>query len=226
MPNECNLSQHNRKYSLPPLNTTFAYKPNPLDKRPEVKQWTEWNYESSLVSKDKFAKMEGTTMFTAYFYPFCKNMDRYENLVKYMVQFFVFDDHTEADWGDVARNREESERIWGQFGLMLDKLVGKEPIAMNAWKPYVLAMYSVLENIYSQYNDQQKRRSVNAWRNYMEGNLEETEAIANGTQFTNIQQMVKVVWTLWHNQSFFQRRALPHASIVHLLCPSSERILI
>ena len=190
--NECELSKHYRKYPLPPLNTTFPYKRNPLDKRPEIRHWLQWNLESSVMSKEKFAKFEGTTIFTAYFYPFCSSIDRYENLVKYMVQFFVFDDHTEADWGDVARNMDEANKIWGQFDQMLDKLVSDRNIPMNGWKPYVLAMYSVFENIFDQFNDTQKTRSVDAWKSYMQGNLEETQAINSGLQFTDIEQMIKV----------------------------------
>ena len=146
------------------------------------------------MTREKFTKFEGTTIFSAYFYPFCADITRYENLVKYMIQFFVFDDHTEADWGDVHRNREESLKIWGQFGQMLKKLVAEQHIPPNNWKPYVLAMYSVFDNILSRFNEVQKHRCIDGWKNYMQGNIEETEAIHNGVAFTDIRQMIKVIF--------------------------------
>ena len=180
-----------RKYELPPLSCSFPFKFNEFEKNPN-NEWIDWGFRSSAFTKEEFDKIKGLGTLVAHIYPLCDDINRYEILVKYFIMFFVFDDHTECKYGQIARNQDQSKRIWKQFEQMLVKLEGKQKVSMSKWEPYVLAMYAVLEDMYVTYNDLQKKRFIEVWSDYMQGNIEETNLISSGRTIANLEQLNKV----------------------------------
>ena len=166
------------------MTCAFPAKCSAFNKSPLNEEWVQWAFEYSSMSNKMFDKIKGLGLFGAYFYPFCDDIHRYECLSKNWLLFFVFDDHTENNDGDIHRNPGQSIKIWQQFGQILDKLEGKPDIWSISWKPYVMAMFATLEMIYQSFNETQKERFISCWKLYMKGNLEETQSIAEGKRIS------------------------------------------
>ena len=172
----------------------FKMERNPFENDPRVEDWYKQVFEYSLIDETRFQrKIRGIGVYVSYFYPNCKDIKRFENLVKVFLLFFVMDDHTECDWGDVARNSEKAKEIWSQAILALDKILYKDKsITMRGWKPYNVLWYLVLKDICHELNDVSKRRLLQTLRDYCYGNIEESEQLEKHYQFKDIQEIIKV----------------------------------
>ena len=95
-----------------------------------------------------------------------------------MILFFVFDDHTETEWGDVANNRNKASQMWNQFRVMLNKLISDDFIPMIDWRPYLLLTYEVFQYFCQGMNRCQRERLVESWNFYIDGNVEEVNVMS------------------------------------------------
>jgi len=113
-------------------------------------------------------------MFAAAMFPECQDKEKMEVLIKIMMFFFIIDDHTEYNWGDVGRNNERAIVIWNQFSSLFDKLLGDD-ISMLDWKPYVIGFYGCFDRIFASFNKVQQKRCAKYWQDYCRGNIKESE---------------------------------------------------
>ena len=192
--NESEFKTFKREFKLPNMKTMFKMERNPFDSDPRVEEWVKHVFEYSLIDESRFKrKIKGIVAFVSYFYPFCRDIKRFENLVKFYLLFFVLDDHTECDWGDVARNAHKAKEVWTQAILALDKILYKDKsITMRGWKPYNVLWYLVLKDICRDLNEVSKRRLLQTLRDYCNGNITESEQIQNNFQFKHIQEIIEV----------------------------------
>ena len=182
-----------RKYKLPIITTDFPVKLNPLSKLSKNNEWTDWLSQFSQMTETQFNKVKSTVLYVHYMHPFCDDIQRYELLIKYFVNYFIFDDHTECSYGEIARNQAKCLNVWNYFRQALHRLEGQNGfVSMTKWSPFVISMYCSLEAMYQTLNDVQKKRFIRAWIGYIEGNLEETEFIDKKTKFSTIEEYNKV----------------------------------
>ena len=112
-----------------------------------------------------------------------------------MMLYFVFDDQTESFWGDVANSQQNAVNIWTQLKSALNKLISAEFIPSIDWKPYVLSMYAVFEDVIKEFNECQKKRFVDVWNGYIDGNIEEVSIIdaKQFNEFTTDEDYIQVI---------------------------------
>ncbi len=145
------------------------------------------------MNMKKFKKVECVTLFTAFFYPFCGKLERYGTLIIVYLLFFVFDDHSECSWGDIARNSMLSTNIWGQMEAGLKAILASNTsISMEGWKCYAKKMFATQQEICRHYNDVQIKRFVDVWLKYVEKNKEENEKTETNYQFKDINEILEV----------------------------------
>ncbi|CAG2106248.1 unnamed protein product [Medioppia subpectinata] len=170
--------QSERKYPVPEaVVSIMPYERNPQHGvQPLTVQAQQWVFETSLFSQQKFKRISGTTEFTDYFWPFCSNPDRYEILIKLIVNLFVLDDHLETPYGDIDRRVPEAEAIFGQLYRVYDKLLQPtdsagqpESVPFHDWKPYVLGAYA----IYDKWTDGMVEECAHLQHNKVFDNLDE-----------------------------------------------------
>ena len=156
-------------------------------------------HEYSLMSEMEYYKVKDVTLFTAHFHPFVTDINKYINLARVMQLFFVLDDHTECEWGDVARKGADSSEIWGQFHAMLDKVVEKDnlDVTMLKWKPYILAFFIALSELCKSYSLDQIKRLIKTFRDYGSCNQKETELIGKSLLLSTYDQLFEVFIVIW-----------------------------
>ena len=183
-----------RKFEIPVTQTIFSVRRNPLQDDPSVQQIVKKAYEFSLMSKDEYYGTKDVTVYTAHFHPFVTDLTKYSNLAWLMQLVFILDDHTECEWGDVARKRADSSEIWGQFYEMLDKVLEEDylDITILEWKPYILAFFIALKDVCKSYSPDQMKRLIKTYRDYGSGNQKETELIGNGLRVSTYEQLFEV----------------------------------
>lgn len=74
---------------------------------------------------------------------------------------------------------------------------GDNSISMHTWKPYIIAFYSIFEDIVKSYNETQKKRFCKVWKYYFKANIDETIAIENGQNLTDFDTVIRVSIS-WH----------------------------
>ena len=84
------------------MSTLFKIKCSPFYNDPRIECLTETVFEYSRMDEKKYQKVRGFLIFIAHWYPFCQDIKRYANIVKYWFLLTILDDHTECEWGDIA----------------------------------------------------------------------------------------------------------------------------
>ncbi|CAG2113761.1 unnamed protein product [Medioppia subpectinata] len=181
-----------RKYSVPEgVVSILSYERNPQHGiQPLTARAQQWQ---------QFKRISGTTEFTDYFWPFCTDPDRYEILIKLILNLFVLDDHMETPYGDIDRRMPEAETIFGQLYRVYDKLLQPtdradqpEYVSFHAWKPYVLGAYAIYDKVFTAYNDVQKHRFIDIWRSWTDGMVGECAHLQHNKQFDNLDEFFEV----------------------------------
>lgn len=183
-----------RRYKLLPPNTTFNVAMNPFDDHPHVNDMVDHLAAFSLMPEEEYNKIREVKKITALFHPFCKDIDRYVTLVNAMQLFFILDDHTECMWGDVNRDPNKANLIWGQVKEVFDKLLYPNNfVSMAKWKPYIIALYIAMENMFQGYDRHQRQRLAQTYRNYADSNQRETLLIEQNNPVDSIEELLKVL---------------------------------
>ena len=66
------------RYPIPEIQSVLPYNENPLHLvEPMDSLCKDWCFETSLFSRDEFRRIANATYYTAYFYSFCTDRDRY-----------------------------------------------------------------------------------------------------------------------------------------------------
>ncbi|CAG2168051.1 unnamed protein product [Oppiella nova] len=153
----------------------------------------DWCFETSLFSRDKFRRIADSTYYTAYFYSFCTDRERYETLTKSMINIFILDDHMETTWGDINR-KVKAKEIYGQLHEVCDKLLnpGNRSIRMHDWKPYMLGAYAIYEDLLSAYNDCQRKRCLGFLKEWTDSMIDECVDLEANKRIENISQFKEV----------------------------------
>ncbi|CAG2170522.1 unnamed protein product [Oppiella nova] len=188
------LRQYPHRYPVPKFHTRYPIKRNAIDITHEHrhKEWVYSLYPSSQLRADRFLKVGKATSIVAFFYSLPTRVDRYAELIKMMVSFFILDDHTECGYGDVGRDVDQCRLMWTQFMTMFDNFKTPGSVPMSEWRPYLLGMYPVFKGISDTYTEQQRERYVHVFKEYAEGNIEETVALRDGVVFTSIEQLLEI----------------------------------
>ena len=174
-----------RQYPLVEFVSALEWTVSPLQSKYEEiaeKEWMKWWFEYSLLPKHFFEKRikEAVILFAGHQLSLCTDITRYEQILKYYGFLFVWDDHNETNFGDVGRDISQTIRLKDQMFEAIDKLEDKSIfVDTTKWKPYVMALYAILEVICNEYNSVQKRRLLTEIRNYVESQVEESVAIVN-----------------------------------------------
>ena len=184
-----------RKYLLPELKTVFPFGVNPFVNNPQVKQWKDWAFESSLMSMKSFKKVENTGHFIDFLYPFCADKERYELMVKTMLIYFVFDDQLESRYGQfhIQGEQDHVRLIANEFDEVADKLGDFNSVSMINWKPYSLALYAVTEALTSRLNSVQRKRFIELSKYVSKGFHEEIDFIASDEGYQSLDQYTQVL---------------------------------
>ena len=157
--------------SFPNEFNQFEHNPN--------QELIDWSFRSSGLSKEAFKKVKGTGPIAAYMYPFCYDIKRYQTLLLMVFSLYIIDEHTEPNYIGIDKNYDQVRRTWRQAGQMFEKLQGEKHVSMCEWDPFIMAMYAMLEDIYVTYNEEQKKRFINAWLDHIQGNLEEIDHVSS-----------------------------------------------
>ncbi|CAG2113515.1 unnamed protein product, partial [Medioppia subpectinata] len=186
-----------REYPVPDsMVSTLPFARNALHgSQPMAERAHQWWHESSLFTAGQYRRVRCSDLFAAYFYPFCVDERRYDTLLRAVIAFFVLDDHLEAPYGDVKRRVPEAQAIIGQLYAVYAKLLnetGQLHVPAHTWKPYMLATYAIYNDIFSVYNDVQKRRFVHLFTAWTDGMIEECADIALKRQFNNVETFIEV----------------------------------
>ncbi|CAG2114112.1 unnamed protein product, partial [Medioppia subpectinata] len=175
-----------RKYVIPPVRTNFAHHMCPLvSDTGKMAQYQQWWFEYSLHPRHHFDRRIGSSMIgcASLFYPHCKSAQRFENVVKWVGHLFVWDDHNDAAVGQLSHQSSLADPIFEQLRRAVNRLeglymrgdCGREP--MTAWRPYVMATYAVVDAILADLNAAQRRRVIDGWRRYIDGQQLENKMI-------------------------------------------------
>jgi len=178
---------------LPKFKTSLPYKLNPNFTKELKEKCSSECYEFSNFKGRSYDAINNVGYFAAFFYPDCDEF-QLEVLVKLFNFIFILDDHTEYDWGDVGRNADKAYLIWKQFDNMFDKFLG-EKYANNKmidWKPYIVGYYCTFDAIFETFNEDQKFRCIKLWKDYIEGNIEESKFYNNCAEIKDIQTIINV----------------------------------
>ncbi|CAG2105901.1 unnamed protein product, partial [Medioppia subpectinata] len=187
-----------RKYPVSErFNTLLPYECNPLQTiEPLIADGLSWSFDTSQFTKAQFVRIEGTAIFTGYFWPFTKDHDKFDALLKMIIHFFVADDHDETVYGHIDRDADKAAAILGQLYAVCDKLEGKDAggrhVSAIRWKPYILAAYAVYNEIYLALNEVQKRRFLHVFREWNEGMIEECYDLQAKRKFNNLDEYIEV----------------------------------
>src|SRR5437868_512401 len=92
-----------KRFKIAPIPTRLRISANPLANDPLVRHLEETFIEHTLFNKKDYELIKNATIYTCYAHPFCKDIRKYVILVRFMLLFFVYDDHSEQEWGDGAR---------------------------------------------------------------------------------------------------------------------------
>ncbi|CAG2170610.1 unnamed protein product, partial [Oppiella nova] len=147
-----------------------------------------------LFSRDKFRRIADSTYYAAYFYSFCTDKDRYETLTKSMINIFILDDHAETTWGDINRKEVKAKEIYGQLHEVCDKLLDPDnrTIKMHRWKPYMLGVYAIYEDMMSAYNDCQRKRCLGFLKEWTDSVIDECVELEANKRIENLAQFMEV----------------------------------
>ena len=112
-----------------------------------------------------------------------------------MLLIFVVDDHTDNQWGDVARNSDKYDEVWGQIEAGLTKILNPDTLLVtDGWKPYTVMLYEQFDEVCKTFNDIQRQRFVKLWMEIVESTRIETRMIENKTNtFDHIDDYFKVL---------------------------------
>ncbi|XP_037049366.1 uncharacterized protein LOC119083687 [Bradysia coprophila] len=173
--------KEHRCYQIPKFNTLFTYRANPFDKQlPRVNEWMDWIFQFSLLSKCHYERRirEASIMTTSYMYPFCKDINRFERLVKWLSYLFVGDDHVE-----IGRTKEATQQITNQAINCIRRLeaihvTGEEHnVSLLNIRQFIVCTYLVVEDILLDMKMEQRKRFLQAWRSYCLATSKENELI-------------------------------------------------
>ncbi|CAG2168831.1 unnamed protein product [Oppiella nova] len=111
-----------------------------------------------------------------------------------MINIFILDDHMETTWGDINRKEVKAKEIYGQLHEVCDKLSdpGNRSIRMHEWKPYMLAVYAIYEDLVSAYNDCQRKRCLGFLKEWTDGMIDECVDLEANKRIENIWQFMEV----------------------------------
>ena len=167
---------------------------NPFNSTAEAEQCCAQVGQASNMSDDRYKMTEPSRHFTAFLFPFCTDKDRYFVINKIMLLIFVVDDHTDNQWGDVARNSDKFNEVWGQLEAGLTKILNPDRVLVtDGWKPYTLMLYEQFDEVCHTFNDIQRKRFVQLWMEIVESTRIETRMIENKTNtFDQIDDYFKV----------------------------------
>ncbi|CAG2120984.1 unnamed protein product [Medioppia subpectinata] len=171
----------------------MAYKCHPLHGvDPMYSRTHKWGFECSLFTAGQYKRIYDTTMFSSYAYPDCPDDIRYDNVVRHMIMFFIFDDHLETPYGDIGLGVAEADTLMGQINDLFDKLLGKRHVSARDWKPYMLAALALYEDTIAEFNDEQKSRFVRIWKEWTDAMGVQCRNVTQQTQYDSVEQFYKV----------------------------------
>lgn len=180
------LEINGNKHKIPEFVSIFPGKQNPIMDLDVIDYWLEQLFELSMMSKENFAKIKGVAHMMGMLYPFCNNLDRFENVFKIFLYSFIQDDHSDIrnkNLGhyEVAGNSSICYKYWGQACEVLDKLMYKDRfIKTHEWRPYTFILYKCVDTIFNDFNQEQKERFAFLWREAALAQVEETQVIEGG----------------------------------------------
>ncbi|KAI2809388.1 hypothetical protein BLOT_000537, partial [Blomia tropicalis] len=113
--------------------------------------------------------------FSAVTFP-TANWHRMEKLMKWCMMFFIVDDYHDI----VTQQSKDNKQIncnyfWQHMIDMLNGLEHNQCLNSDEWPDFIKGIQSVLSEMYFDYNDVQIRRSVRMIKDYIDGNVLETE---------------------------------------------------
>ncbi|CAG2105437.1 unnamed protein product [Medioppia subpectinata] len=184
-----------RKYPLPAeAVTVLPYHYNQIHARIDA-QSRQWLLESSLFTPEQYNRLANTGLYTAYFYPFITDEDRYDVLNRQMINFNIIDDHLETPYGDIDRQAAKASPILDQLYQVYAKLLAGpqgEHVSAHHWKPYVLGSYAIQEHIFSALNDVQRRRFIQLWTEWTDSMMTECLDLNNKKEYGHLDEFYEV----------------------------------
>ncbi|XP_037024969.1 uncharacterized protein LOC119066543 [Bradysia coprophila] len=182
------------RHQIPKFKSIFTYYANPFDKQLTLtNEWMDWMFQFSLLPKLHYERRvrEASIMTSSYLYPFCKDIKRFERLVKWMGYLFICDDHIE-----LGRDKKTTNLIIDQAMDSIKRLeaihvTGEEHnVSLLNFKPYILCVYYVVDEIFLDMSMDQRKRFIEVWRSYCLANNNENELIE--VQLLDLDRISKV----------------------------------
>ncbi|KAJ6639849.1 (+)-T-muurolol synthase ((2E,6E)-farnesyl diphosphate cyclizing), partial [Pseudolycoriella hygida] len=169
------------KYVPPKFTSIFEYHANPYVKRIDLtNEWMDWMFQFSLIPKDHYERRirEASILTASYLYPCCKDIYKFQRIVKWIAFLFIFD-----DINDLGRDQKVTQQLIDEVVKCVERLEAiyvndkDHKISLVGCKPFIVCIYFVVEDILLDFNLQQRKSFLAEWKSFIKANAAENELV-------------------------------------------------
>lgn len=172
------------QYEQPVYESPFRVSINPNFSRWMERYCSQWaiNTSGPMRFNERYVaaiRNSDLGFFSAVTFP-TANWHRIEKLMKWCLMFFILDDYHDIVTAQSKSAEEAGEAVaqdyfWQHVIDMLDGLDRGQCLSKPEWPDFVRGIEAVLSEMYFDYNQEQIHRSVQMIKDYIHGNVLETE---------------------------------------------------
>lgn len=164
-----------REFKLPEFKSIFPVKENKYFNNDLISNWIDELNASSNFGVEHLPTINSCKDFVKYMFIDVSDQGKLELLVKILVMYFIFDDHTECNDGDINRDEALNDAVWNEVRDVLNNVKSKQ--FNKNWKPYVKLLYHTIERAFQNPNmpNESKDRFIKFYKEYCDGTIDETK---------------------------------------------------
>ncbi|UXI18065.1 aldose reductase-like [Sarcoptes scabiei] len=165
------------RFNYPYYRSPFRVQLNPNYSERLNRECNEWainlfnHHHQSLLTKSTIESINGSDLglFSARTFPSAER-HRLKNLMKWCFIFFLIDDYHDALIKNKLKDDDrDNNSFWNQIIKMLDSILHHRSLKAE-WPEFIQGIYSLLKDIYSEFNPNQIDRSIRMFKHYVNGN--------------------------------------------------------
>ncbi|XP_054162236.1 uncharacterized protein LOC128960190 [Oppia nitens] len=185
------IDTKNLVFIYPRYETPFVVSINPNYSKWMDRYCTQWAVDNcgQMGQHNRYRRaIENSDcgLFAAVTYPGA-NWHRCEKLMKWSLIFFICDDYHDICI-DGNGHQIQCQLFWHELSEALDTFLMPRYYSRQEWPVFVRAVQQILREIFFDYSPQQIERSVNAIKNYITGNVGESEWTDHSINWDNYLQ--------------------------------------